>query len=284
MEVSRGELLQLRDVIQGYSGIRLEESKLEFLKDRLIPLARSHGATTMSAFSQMLLREMAFGTIKAWNDLMPLVTINETYFFREMNQLELFKNELIPELLRRKTNRTLKILSAPCSSGEEPYTIAMLLDEAPVSLAGWQVEILGVDIDPLVIQKAQAGLYARSAFRATDGKYLAKYFHQEGDLYRVNSRLAGRVKFKQGNLFEMGKWPGFTQFDVIFCRNMLIYFDKPTQKRMVDIFHKALVPGGYLLIGHSESLLSLEVDFMLKSNKQAIYYEALPASKTVSHG
>ncbi len=284
MEISRGELLQLRDVIQGYSGIRLEESKLEFLKDRLIPVARAHGASSMAAFSQMLLREMAFNTLKAWNDLMPLVTINETYFFREMNQLELFKNELLPELVRHKTNRTLRILSAPCSSGEEPYTIAMLMDEAPVSLAGWQVEIWGVDIDGPVIQKAQSGLYPRSAFRATDGKYLSKYFLPEGDLYRVGSRLAGRVKFKQGNLFEMGKWPGFTGFDVIFCRNMLIYFDKPTQKRMVEIFHRAMVPGGYLLIGHSESLLSLEVDFMLKSNKQAIYYEAMDPSKQVRHG
>lgn len=283
MEVSRGELLQLRDVIQGYSGIRLEESKLEFLKDRLIPVARAHGASSMAAFSQMLLKEMAFGMPKAWNDLMPLVTINETYFFREMNQLELFKNELIPEIVKRKTQRRLRILSAPCSSGEEPYTIAMLLDEAPVSLAGWQVEIWGVDIDGPVIQKAQAGLYPRSAFRATDGKYLSKYFTQEGDFHRVGSRLAGRVKFKQGNLFEMGKWPGFTDFDVIFCRNMLIYFDKPTQKRMVEIFHRAMVPGGYLLIGHSESLLSLEVDFMLRSNKQAIYYEAMAPSGKVRH-
>jgi len=284
MEVSRGELLQLRDVIQGYSGIRLEESKLEFLKDRLIPVAQAHGASSMSAFSQMLLREMAFGTLKAWNDLMPLVTINATYFFREMNQLELFKNELLPELVRRKPTRTLRILSAPCSSGEEPYTIAMLMDEAPVSLSGWQVEIWGVDIDLPVIQKAQAGLYPRSAFRATDGKYLSKYFVPEGDMYRVGSRLAGRVRFKQGNLFEMGKWPGFTGFDVIFCRNMLIYFDKPTQKRMVELFHRAMAPGGYLLIGHSESLLSLEVDFMLKSNKQAIYYEAMDPAKQVRHG
>ncbi len=284
MEISRGELLQLRDVIQGYCGIRLEESKLEFLKDRLIPVARAHGASTLSAFSQTLLKEMAFGTLKAWNDLLPLVTINETYFFREMNQLELFKNELWPEIAKRKTNRTLRILSAPCSSGEEPYTIAMLLDEAAVSLAGWNVEIWGVDIDGPVIQKAQAGLYPRSAFRATDGKYLSKYFTQEGDLYRVGSRLAGRVKFRQGNLFEMAKWPGFSAFDVIFCRNLLIYFDKPTQKRLVEVFHRSIVPGGYLLIGHSESLLSLEVDFMLRSNKQAIYYEALDTSRTVRHG
>lgn len=284
MEISRGELLQLRDVIQGYSGIRLEESKLEFLKDRLIPVARAHGASSMSVFSQMLLREMAFGTIKAWNDLLPLVTINETYFFREMNQLELFKNELLPAIAKQKTSRTLRILSAPCSSGEEPYTIAMLMDEAAVSLAGWQVEIWGVDIDGPVIQKAQAGLYPRSAFRATDGKYLSKYFIQEGDLFRVGPKLAGRVKFKQGNLFEMAKWPGFTGFDVIFCRNMLIYFDKPTQKRMVEIFHRAMLPGGYLLIGHSESLLSLEVDFMLKSKSQAIYYEAVAASKALGHG
>lgn len=284
MDISRGELLQLRDVIQGYCGIRLEESKLEFLKDRLIPVAQAHGAPTMSAFSQMLLREMAFGTVKAWNDLLPLVTINETYFFREANQLELFKNELVPEIVKRKTQRSLRILSAPCSSGEEPYTIAMLLDEAPVSLAGWQIEIVGVDIDAPIIQKAQNGLYPRSAFRATDGKYLSKYFTQEGELYRAGSRLAGRVKFRQGNLFEMEKWPGFSGFDVIFCRNLLIYFDKATQKRLVEVFHRSLAPGGYLLIGHSESLLSLEVDFMLRSNKQAIYYEALTAAQRVRHG
>lgn len=284
MDISRGELLQLRDLIQGYSGIRLEESKLEFLQDRLIPVAERHGASTMTVFCQTLLREMAFNAPRAWNDLLPLVTINETYFFREMAQLELFKNELLPEIVRRKTTRKLRILSAPCSSGEEPYSIAMLLDEAPVPLVGWEVEIWGVDIDGPVIQKAEKGLYPRSAFRATDESYLARYFTQEGDLYRVGRRLTGRVKFRQGNLFEMAKWPGFTDFDAIFCRNLLIYFDKPTQKRLVETFHRALAPGGYFLIGHSESLLSLEVDFALKTTKKALYYEATSPARKVPHG
>jgi chemotaxis protein methyltransferase CheR len=163
-----------------------------------------------------------------------------------MSQLELFKNDLVPEIARKKPTRTLRILSAPCSSGEEPYTIGMLLDEVATSLAG---------------------LYPRSAFRATDGKYLSKYLTPRGDHYPVGNRLAGRVKFKQGNQ-----------------RNLLIYFDKPTQKRLVEAFHRAMVPGGYLLIGHSESLLSLEVDFMLRSNKQAIYYEGIAPGQEVLHG
>lgn len=270
---THGELFRLRDLIQAYAGLRMEEAKLMALLPRLNPVMQALSCPSLSALGDLLMREMAFGGGKAWEAVIPLVTINETYFFREMHQLEIFRTHLVPELMRRNTHkRHLKILSAPCSTGAEPYTIAMLLEQGPASLAGWRVDIHGVDIDGPVVEQAKEGLYPKSAFRSTDSGQLERCFKQEGDRYRIIDRIRNAVTFRQGNLLEMAKWHGFRDFDVILCRNLLIYFDQPTQKRLVDIFYQAMNPGGYLLLGHSESLLTLGTRFLPDPTHRAMVY------------
>ncbi len=273
LSVTQGELLQLKDLVQSYCGIRVEESKLEFLQDRLAPVIAAQGLSSLGELCQLLLREIAFGKDLVWNTVLPLVTINETYFFRELGQLHEFRDRVVPALLGTKSSRQLRILSAPCSSGEEPYTLAMLLDEAPVSLAGWSVEILGIDIDPEAIGKARTAFYPHSAFRATEERYRAKYFAPKDGGHQVVPTLAGKARFMQANLLDLPKDRALEGFDVIFSRNMLIYFDKATQRRVVDQFHRMLNPGGYLFLGHSESLMGFDVDFKLKVASEAIYYE-----------
>lgn len=270
---THGELFRLRDLIQAYAGLRLEEAKLMALLPRLNPVLQALGCKDLPALGDLLLREMAFGAGKAWEAVIPLVTINETYFFREMHQLEIFRTHLVPELQRRNAvRRHLKILSAPCSTGAEPYTLAMLLEQGPSSLTGWRVEIHGVDIDAPVLEQAKQGIYPKSAFRSTDAAQLERWFRPEGDRYRIVDRIRNGVIFKQGNLLEMPKWAGFREFDVILCRNLLIYFDQTTQKRLVDIFYQALNPGGYLLLGHSESLLTLGTRFLPDPTHRAMVY------------
>lgn len=270
---THGELLRMRDLIQAHAGLRLEESKLLALHPRLAPIVESVGAQGLSGLNDMLMREMAFGAGKAWAAVIPLVTINETYFFREMHQLEIFRKHLVPELIKRNaTTRHLKILSAPCSNGAEPYTLAMLLEQSPVPMLGWRLEIHGVDIDGPIIEQAKEGLYPKANFRATDQTQLDRWFKAEADKYRIIDRIRQSVTFRQGNLLEMTKWPGFRGFDVILCRNLLIYFDQPTQKRLINLFYQAMNPGGYLLLGHSESLLTLGTDFLPDPNHRAMVY------------
>jgi len=148
----------------------------------------------------------------------------------------------------------------------------MLLEQSPVPLTGWRVELLGVDIDPVAIEVARAGLYPPSAFRATEQAQLQRWFRPEGDAFRIAERLRQTVTFRQGNLLELDRWPEFRQFDAIFCRNLLIYFDAPTQKRLVELFYQALNPGGYLLLGHSESLLTMGTRFLPDPVHRAMVY------------
>lgn len=279
--VPNGDLLRLRDMVQAYAGLRLEPAKLQAIGMRLDPVFKATGCDSLSGLCDQLMREMAFGAGKAWEAVIPLVTINETYFFREMHQLEIFRAHLVPELHRRnQASRRLKILSAPCSTGAEPYTLAMLLEQAPISLGGWKTEVYGVDIDGPVVEQAKEGVYPKSAFRATDQAQLDRWFRVEGDRYRIIERIRQAVSFRQGNLLELAKWPGYRNFDVILCRNLLIYFDQPTQKRLVDLFFHALNPGGYLLLGHSESLLTLGTAFLPDPVHRAmVYYRPLDAGQ-----
>ena len=271
--ITPGELLQLRDLVQSYCGIRVEESKLEFIRDRLAPVIESHGMSSLGAMCQALLREIAFNTNKIWNTVLPLVTINETYFFRERGQLDEFRDRIVPQVVAAKKDRQLKVLSAPCSTGEEPYTLAMLLDEAPVDLSSWRVEIVGFDIDTEAIEKARSAFYPHSAFRSTETRYRDKYFVAEGNGHRIVSKIASRVRFQSANILDLPRGPEFEGFDIIFCRNMLIYFDKGAQKRVVDRFYQMLNPSGFLFVGHSESLMTLDVNFVPRFAPQAIYYE-----------
>jgi len=208
-------------------------------------------------------------------DIMNVITTNETYFFRESYQLKAFSDEIIPELIKRKSacgSRSLRIWSAGCSTGEEPYTIAMLLSTI-LELKDWNIEIIGTDISQKVLQQARRAVYGKPSFRVTEEKDLQRFFVQQDDGYKVNNSIRECVTFSHLNLFDTHHLALFGAFDLIFCRNVIIYFDMAARKRVIESFHSALHDGGFLLLGHSESLMNITTSFTLRHFKNDMVYQ-----------
>ncbi len=204
-----------------------------------------------------------------------LLTTNETYFFREDFQLRAFTQEVIPELVRAKAGRgekSLRIWSAGCSSGEEPYTLAMLLLESPL-LCGWTIEIIGTDISQKVLKIARDGIYGKNSFRATEDKYLQRYFNPIDDKWQIVSQVKDLVSISHLNFFDDNRVALLGEMDAIFCRNVIIYFDLEAKKRVIRTLHDRLSPGGYLLLGHSESLMNVSTAFKLRHFTHDMLYQ-----------
>ncbi len=195
-----------------------------------------------------------------------LLVPHETYFFREPAQLESFSTELIPMLAERNApSRRLRLWSAGCSTGEEPYTLAMLMEESG-RFAGWDVQVHGTDISRRVISAARKAEYGGSALRTTGAVALSRHFdHLEGGRVRVKDPLRARVSFGHLNLMDSQGTKLLPRMDVIFCRNVLIYLEQEARKKLIHRFWEQLHPGGFLLLGHSESLITLSTDFELVS-------------------
>jgi chemotaxis protein methyltransferase CheR len=209
-------------------------------------------------------------------EVIDLLTTNETYFFREDFQLRTFQDEILPELRERKErsdNRHLRIWSAGCSSGEEPYTIAMLLLDQPW-LRQWRIEVIGTDISQRVLHLARQGIYGEAAFRATDPLYRQRFFTAEADgRARIRDEVRSLVTISHLNLFDTGRVALLGRMDVVFCRNVIIYFDLNGKKKVIDIFHQRLFPEGFLLLGHSESLMNITTAFRLRHFKHDMVYQ-----------
>jgi chemotaxis protein methyltransferase CheR len=199
------------------------------------------------------------------------VSTNETYFYRESNHLDALRETILPRLFGFK--RRLRIWSAGCSTGEEPYTLRILLEEGKGSLWDGEAEILATDISREVIQKAELGVYGPRSLRLVPPAVLARYFRPEGDgAYRVQQSLRDAVEFRVHNLLQ--EPPPLRSVDIIFCRNVMIYFDKTTQRRLADeYFARVLDPRGYLCIGHSESLSGSSERFRYQRGLKAPVYQ-----------
>jgi chemotaxis protein methyltransferase CheR len=271
--MSDDEFLLLRDCIYAHCGIYFDiESKYiieKRLSHRLLDL---HFATFYDYYHYLKYNRNKEQELM---DIMNVITTNETYFFREAYQLKAFSDEIIPELIKHKTARgirSLRIWSAGCSTGEEPYTIAMLLSTIP-ELKGWKVEIIGTDISQKVLQQARRAVYAKLSFRATEEHDLKRFFVQQDDGYAVNSAIRECVTFSHLNLFDTQHLSMFGKFDLVFCRNVIIYFDLAARKRVIESFHSALYDGGFLLLGHSESLMNISTAFTLRHFKNDMVYQ-----------
>jgi chemotaxis protein methyltransferase CheR len=210
------------------------------------------------------------------DQLVELLTTGETYFFREMNQLNAFIHEILPEIMDTDAaceKRNLKIWSAGCASGEEPYTLAALLLEKNLS-PEWSIEIFGSDINRALLHQARAGVYRENSFRATDDYFRAKYFERiDGKTHRIRDEVKKYVTFGWVNLYDVRRPLIFGEVDVILCRNVIIYFDKAGKKRVIDSLYERLRPDGFLLLGHSESLLNVSTKFRLRHFKHDMVYQ-----------
>jgi len=172
----------------------------------------------------------------------------------------------------KKGERSLRIWSAGCSSGEEPYTIAMLLLEMGFG-KGWRVEIIGADISHRVLQQARKAVYGKSSFRATDEAYIRRYFQEQDGGYKIADKVKELVTISHLNLFDQNRLTLLGRMDIIFCRNVIIYFDQMAKKKVVEVFYRTLREGGYLLLGHSESLMNISTAFVLKHLRNDMVYQ-----------
>ena len=208
------------------------------------------------------------------------LTIGETYFFRGQDHYQAFVETVLPERLReRAATRTLNVLSAACASGEEPYTLAMLLREAIPDLDSWRINILGVDINGSFLDKARKGVYAPWSLREIPAAMKQRHLKERGGNFLLDPVIRDMVRFEERNLLEDGELWRSGYWDVIFCRNMLIYFTLDAMTAVLNRIERALAPGGYLFVGHSESLRGITLGFHLRNTHETFYYQVLGADE-----
>lgn len=206
--------------------------------------------------------------------LIDALTINETTFFRNVPQLDLFARMALPEVIAQRQasggSKQIEVWSAACSTGQEVYTLAMLADEFLMTRGGWQVQVRGTDISPTVIETARRGIYPKARLDTIPPHYLTRYFEDRGDRLVIRDALRRLTSFQVHNLKEM--FPP-CQFDIIFCRNVMIYFSRDEQACLARKFYERLTPGGFLFIGHSESLQGLGSNFKLRIQDRGVAYQ-----------
>lgn len=267
------EFRLLRDFVYQHCGLHFTQDTKYLLEKRLGKRLQHHRVKSFKDYYYFL----RYGQQKEQelNEVVDALTINETYFFREDFQLKTFKDEILPEIRERKAkagDRRLRIWSAGCSTGEEPYTIAMLLLDTP-GLDDWQVDIIGTDISHKVLRMARKGEYGSASFRNTDPHDQQRFFTESDGKYRIADRVKKLVTISHLNLFDTARIALLGQMDAIFCRNVIIYFDLAAKKRVVESFHQRLRPEGYLLLGHSESLMNISNAFELRHFTHDMVYQ-----------
>jgi chemotaxis protein methyltransferase CheR len=258
---SDAEFAFIRELVEQHAAIKLPDTKRQMVYGRLVRRLRELRIGSFAEYVA-LLRDDAGGP--EFVNLINAVTTNLTSFFREKHHFDVLREKVIPEFVTRNSaKRSLRIWSAGCSTGEEPYSIAMtVLDCLP---AGWDLKILATDIDTKVLATASAGVYGEDRIRSLPDTLKRRGFlrgrGESSDKVRVRPEFQQPISFKQLNLMEA--WPMRGQFDFIFCRNVVIYFDKPTQQRLFDRFADQLVDDGFVFLGHSETMHNLTTRFRL---------------------
>jgi chemotaxis protein methyltransferase CheR len=269
------EFRLLRDLIGARLGISLPHDGALQLTRRLRERLAVLNLTSFAEYHQYL-RFHALAQVE-WDEAVELLTTNETYFFRQEFQLRAFRDEVLPLLAEANSaRRALSVWSAGCSTGEEAYTIAMLISDSGL-FAGWDVRVFGSDISKRCVAAARRGVYGPSSFRAMKLHEKNRHFVERVDGAAVSEKIRSMCHFGQMNLLDEERSRIFGRVDAIFCRNVLIYLDTHARRRVIDNFHDRLVPGGVLLLGHSESLLNVSTAFELLHLKEDLAYRK-PAS------
>ena len=263
------EFSLFRNLIYQESGMYFADTKKEFLEYRIMKRMKA----TATATPYWYYRFVAEHRQTELPALLESMTINETSFFRNIPQFELLRRQVLPELVTRKEKailRRLRIWSAGCSTGAEPYTIAIIVLELLEKSPGWDVRLFASDLSLSVLKHAQQGRYEADKIRDTvPPEMLRKYFDLVGEEYQVKEEVRRCVTFDLHNLKHEN---GLGDLDIIFCRNVMIYFDDEERKRVIDKFHRSLNPGGYLFLGHSESLQGVDARFEFVISEKGTAY------------
>jgi chemotaxis protein methyltransferase CheR len=262
------EFRLFRNLIYEESGMYFKETRRDFLESRLMTRMKATGMTSLYWYYRLISETKKKESLV----LLDLLTINETSFFRNRPQLDFFRDEILPEVAaRNQALRKLRMWSAGCSTGEEPYTLAMIVRDVMTDHDLWDIKIFASDLSLSAIGAASRGEYEKNrVLEFVDEYHISRYFEEAEDLYRVKNEIKKTVILDFHNLKNDN---GLRELDVIFCRNVMIYFDFEEQKRLLDKLHRCLVPGGYLFMGHAETLYGMNTGFELVYHNNGIAYK-----------
>jgi chemotaxis protein methyltransferase CheR len=257
----------LRKLLKDRSGLDLSADKQYLVESRLIPLARKAGLPGLPELVQKLKGSADALT----SEVVEAMTTNETFFFRDKIPFDHLKQTIMPELLQaRAARRSLRIWCAASSTGQEPYSIAMCLKELGAQLSGWRVEIVATDLSQGVLEKSRAGLFSQfEVQRGLPIQLLVKHFVQTGELWQLNADIRAMVQFRQFNLLQ--DFAHLGAFDIIFCRNVLIYFDQDTKTNVFGRLAKVIEPDGFLMLGAAETVVGLTETFRPYPDRRGLY-------------
>ena len=275
MELPLEYFIKLRNLIYERTGISYEENKIYYIKKRLQQRMDAGGFERVEDYIRHLKIFDPKG--REFQELMNLLTVNETYFFREFSQLQVFAESCLEEITREKLDagsRTIKVFCAGCSTGEEPYTLGIILREMLDDFSAWRVLIKAVDIDENVLKVARRGVYDRRSVKDVPQAYLKEYFTApSAEEYAISQNIKDMVAFEHLNLMDRKALRYEEDYDFVFCRNVLIYFDDVSRKQVVDKFYGMLRRGGFIFLGHAESLSRISTAFRIRRLNEQIVYQ-----------
>jgi len=270
--IAKEEMIPIRDLVLQTAGMLFEEKKFYFIEKRI----QKRMQATNSSSAKEYYRLLKLGSGNEMSQLLEELTTNETYFYRNLPQLESFSEEALAAIVAEKRQRgdySIRLWSAACSSGEEPYTLVMMAKEKIADFSRWKFEVVATDLDTKILAKAKAGIYDQRSVKDVPPLVLSRYFSKENGKYAVKDDIKKHVKFQQLNLMDRSGMRRMQGFDSAFCRNVLIYFDEDSRKRVVASIYDALNPGGFIFLGHSESVGKLSAAFKLVKFKKSLSYQ-----------
>jgi chemotaxis protein methyltransferase CheR len=276
--LSTTSLILLRDLIEEQTGQYFNESKLDLLADKITDLVAMNGAPSLLDYYYLLKYDT--GTDAHWKALLDRLAVPETYFWRQPEQFEALRDVVIPMYLRAG-RRSLRIWSAACCTGEEPLTIAMALDDSGL-FRQMDIEIIGTDGSEAMVERAKAGVFGNRSMRAISDSMRARYFTPVEKGWRIDPSLHDRVRWGQANLASETDVRPYASANVIFCRNVLIYFSDDAIRNVAATFARLMPTDGYLFLGASESLLRLATDFKMVELGTAFAYTPLANAETLA--
>ncbi len=259
----------LKKLLKETSGLVLGDEKQYLVESRLMPIARK---ASLSGLGELVQKIKAPGGDRFKSDVVEAMTTNESFFFRDKVPFDLFRNTMLPAMIAaRAAQRRIRIWCAAASTGQEPYSLAMCLKEASASLAGWRVEIIGTDLSNEVIEKAKAGIYSQfEVQRGLPVQLLVKYFAQVGEMWQIAPEIRAMVQYRNLNLLH--DFTSLGRFDIVFCRNVLIYFDQPTKVAVMSKIARMLESDGYFVLGAAETVVGLTDVFKPVPEKRGLYF------------
>ncbi len=269
--ISEDDFLKFKEYFYRKTGMLFENSKRYFVDKRLIERIEETKSDNFRNYFNMLRFEVSGNELQ---NLVNSMTVNETYFFREEYQFKCLVDSILSEITKKKTDDSpIRIWSVPSSSGEEPYSIAIYLLEYWADIDKWDVEIMSSDIDTNIILQAKRGFYSPRSVQHLPTKILAKYFRREAEGYQICEDLRQAVEFSRVNIMDPVQVRPFRNVDVIFCRNLLIYFDDTSRRQAAEMFFDSINKGGFVCLGHSESMSRISSLFRVRKFPEAIVYQ-----------